>query len=185
MTTPPSMEVRVRMDRLLTAGYSFERSAGPLHPEPQRLMHEGRMSAYVWWFLREGEGRFRPLSHKKWRDFFTGRYGIKPDDGFVRIVLVGVEMENRRARALTTLEFTKWAVDENGFHDGYKSTMEACRALARATYYEHQAREAGVLSAAARIERKRILEKTLWKPRWRDAEALREAINRKASSHIA
>jgi hypothetical protein len=142
------------------------------------------MGTFVWWFVREAEGQFSPLTQKKLNDFYDGQYRIKASDGFVRVVLVAGETEDRRALSVRTLEFTKWPVDENGAHDGRESLMDAGRYVSRVMDHEHQARQAGVLSASARIEKKQYLERTRWKPTLRDSRALREAINRKAKREI-
>lgn len=142
------------------------------------------MGTFVWWFVRRAEGEFARLSQKKFDDFFHGRLRIQAEDGFVRIVLVAGSMEYRRALQVRTLEFTKWPVDESGFHDGNASLLGTTRYMSQLHELENRAREAGVLSASARIEKKRYRERSRWNPTPRDSRALREAINRKAKREI-
>lgn len=61
---------------------------------------------------------------------------------------------------------------------------DAARYMSRLHEYESRAREAGVLSASARIEKKRYLERTRWNPTRHDSDGLRDAINRKGKREI-
>jgi hypothetical protein len=141
------------------------------------------MGTFVWCFVRRAEGEFAPLSQMKFDDFFRAKLGIKAADGFVRTVLVAGPTEDRRALGVRTIEFTKWPVDEHGFH-GDASLVGAVRYMSRLYELETEAREAGVLSASARIEKKRYLERSRWIPTQRDSRALRDVINRKAKREI-
>lgn len=142
------------------------------------------MGTFVWWFIRSSEGEFASISHRKFDDFFRGALAVPAHDGFVRVVLVAGETEDRRAIGVRTFEFTKWRVDDRGLHDGDEALADAGRYMSRLHEHESSAREAGVLSATARIEKKRYLERSRWNPTERDAEALRAAINRRAKGEI-
>ncbi len=60
------------------------------------------MGTFIWWFVREAEGQFSPLSQKKLNDFYDGQFRLKASDGFVRVVLVAGETEARGALSVRT-----------------------------------------------------------------------------------
>ena len=124
------------------------------------------------------------VSQKEFDNFLHGRLGIRSADGFVRAVLVAGETRDRRPLGVRTLEFTKWWVNERGIHNADESLIDAARYMSQLREYESRAREAGVLFASARIQKKRYLERTRWNPTQRDSDGLRDAINRKSKREI-
>lgn len=125
-----------------------------------------------------------PISQKKFDNFLHGRLGIRAKDGFVRAVLVAGETRDRRPLGVRTLEFTKWWVNETGIHNADQPLLDAARYMSQLHEYESRAREAGVLSASAQIEKKRYLDRTRWNPTQHDSDGLRDAINRKSKREI-
>ncbi len=75
-------------------------------------------------------------------------------------------------------------MNESGIHNADQPLLDAALYMSQLHEYESRAREAGVLSAAARIEKKRYLERTRWNPTQRDSDGLCDAINRKSKREI-
>ncbi len=139
------------------------------------------MGTFVWWFLREAEGQFSPLSVKKADEFLDGKLALPSPDGVVRLALVVGPTEDRRALAVRTLQLTKHTVDARGLHDRWPSMREAMEHMnVLAELSEPQDSGHNVIPAEKKFQMARYRAKAYWKPTPADTAALKAAINRKA-----
>jgi hypothetical protein len=139
------------------------------------------MSVTGWYFLRRGPGEIQPLSLKAF-EAFTSRKAPLPRgaDGCVRYVQVLVELENRRAVGLVSVDFFKARAMEDGYADAshFFDVMVAAGGVMEGNLAPRE-RIPGVVSAEHRFAQRRLDNLSRWEPEEPDLRALRELVNRR------
>lgn len=142
------------------------------------------MSVTGWYFLRRGPGELRPLSLKAFDAFTSGKARLpRSADGCVRYVQVLVELENRRAVGLVSVEFFKARALEDGHVDPnhHFDVMVAAGGVMEGNLAPRESIP-GVVSAEHRFAQRRLDNLSRWEPEEPDFRALRELVNRRAKA---
>ena len=145
------------------------------------------MGFAIWFFVRNGEGDFRPTALRTMEDFFHGRRGLPEASagGFIEFAEVHVGLSGRRAKEVFRVGNFKYRVDARGMMDQaeWHRRMRLASEMAGGRLPELD-RSAGVLNASHKFAAREFDHIGRWKPSESDVAALRSAVNRRAKREL-